>query len=60
VDSNLCISESEFATTLSLGGGIRTSASRNQICGRSKATKSAPSGFALPGWLGSARAGSEP
>jgi hypothetical protein len=24
VDSNLCISESEFAKTLSLGGGIRT------------------------------------
>jgi len=30
-DSNLCISESEFAQTLSLGGGIRTSASGNQI-----------------------------
>jgi hypothetical protein len=31
-DSNLCISESEFAKTLSLGGEIRTSASGNQIC----------------------------
>jgi hypothetical protein len=33
VDSNLCISESEFAKTLSLGGGIRTSAYRNHLNG---------------------------
>jgi hypothetical protein len=32
-DSNLCISESEFAKTLSLGGGIRTSAYRNHLNG---------------------------
>jgi hypothetical protein len=30
-DSNLCIPESAFAKTLSLGGGTRTSASGNQI-----------------------------
>ncbi len=34
VDWNLCISESEFAKTLSLGGGIRTSAYRNHLNGR--------------------------
>ncbi len=33
VDANLCISESEFAKTLSLGGGIRTSAYRNHLNG---------------------------
>ena len=39
-DSNLCISESEFAKTLSLGGGIRTSASGNQIrCTRCRAKR---------------------
>ena len=30
-DSNLCVPESELAKTLSLDGGIRTSASENQI-----------------------------
>jgi hypothetical protein len=40
-DSNLCISESEFAT-LSLGRGIRTCASGNQIrCTRSSESRSA-------------------
>ncbi len=34
VDANLCISESEFAKTLSLGGGIRTSAYRNHLRAR--------------------------
>ena len=37
---DLCISESEFAKTRSLGGGIRTSASGNQIrCTRCRAKR---------------------